>query len=46
MSKDKIGFFGASVTQQKNGYVNYFEKLDLDKKFIVTKYGFWIDAFI
>ena len=33
----KIAFYGASVTQQRNGYVKYFAKLSKAK---VLKFGF------
>ena len=33
----KVAFYGASVTQQRNGYVNHFAKLSKDK---VLKFGF------
>ena len=33
----KIAFYGASVTQQRNGYVECFSKLSKDK---VLKFGF------
>lgn len=36
--KIRVAFFGASVTAQKNGYVDYFHKLNPD--LCVKKYGF------
>jgi hypothetical protein len=36
----KLSFFGASVTAQKNGYVDYFQKLDVLEKFKITKHGY------
>lgn len=33
----KIAFYGASVTQQRNGFVDYFAKLS---KIRVMKFGF------
>jgi hypothetical protein len=37
--KNKITFFGASVTEQQNGYVKYFTELCGDR-FHISKYGY------
>jgi hypothetical protein len=35
-----VSFFGASVTQQKNGYVDKFSELTNENNIIVKKYGY------
>jgi hypothetical protein len=36
----KLAFFGASVTAQKEGYVDIFQALDVIQKFEITKYAY------